>query len=516
MWWNVDKQYSMTVNDFMLVLPEPFYQLYLNSSVPDMNGISSLQQWLGLQQDTYAADYTNPEYFSADYLARLLTLHGEIWVNTIKTVSGKPVYVPVIMLQLLYNPAGNKVIILNPVSGVKETLAVTVFVKDVATFQAQHPYKAYAWSKKQNAAPPLRDTLYAQWWDSFKPADATKLVAGGTEVPATMNCVNWKNNQVPYFGSNAKIFGKTRSLSELNLKTQNAFFRKHKTLQRPSSMVHDLLLHETTSWSFLTLPGNAAGPFYPHFCVQPDGNAVQYFDMHEYHHHVEGFAATSVGIDCSGNPWTYHADNNFKSTPMYYAKKGTVAALQKLIGSGYNFANTPAFDYIFAPPAAQLEAMAMLMKRLMVLQNIPLRESSWAACMTITGVVELARLSGQYGGLTDSAIALKITGVAGSLQKKVMLIRRVPEYFLFDITTPGLRRSVKPCIYSHGMLPLSANSGNHSDGHIQGVYSWLRLAKNLSPENAYSKMQELFNTKRFDLTIKGFDINVYALDVTTI
>lgn len=516
MWWNADKLYNMPVSDFVLVIPESFYQLYFNKTSPDIIAIGKLQTWLGLQQENITADYSNPDYFTADYLSRLLAVNGELWVNTIKTISNKPVYVPVILLQLLHSPTGNKVVFLNPVAGTKETKLFSAFVQDIGSFHSLYPYKAYAWSKKQVAVPPLRDTLYTQWWDAYKPADATKIVAGAAEVTNTVTGVNWKNNLVPYYGTNAKIFGKPRTLAELNLKTMNSFFRTNKTLQRPASMVHDLLLHETTSWSFLTLPGNAGGPFYPHFCVQPDGNSVQYFDMHEYHHHVEGLATTSVGIDCSSNPWTYHTDKNFKSTPMYYAKKGTVAALQKLISTGYNFSTAPAFDYIFAPPAVQLEAMAMLMKRLMTLQQIPVQENSWAACKTIENVVQLAKLSGEYAGLTDAAIALKITGVAGSLQKKVMLIRRVPEYFLFDTATPGLRKSVMPSVFSHGMLPLSINSENHSDGHIQGVYSWLRIAKNLSKETAYSKLQELYNTKRFDLTIKGFDIKVYALDVTTI
>jgi hypothetical protein len=514
-WWNAEKLYSLKIDEFVLVTPETLFQLYTNQTTPSLSRIESLLRWLELKLDPFTAKFNDPDYISPTYLSRKLQEKGELWVNTIKIINGRKVYVPVILLQVITVHATTNVVFLNPLTGLKETRSFALLAEQIAEFQNTHPYKAYAWGNtSSNTTAPLRGQAYIDWWNTYKPTAAQKMIVAGAETTISPPILNWKNNAVPYFNGLQNMFTRPRTIVDLSLRYGNGFFVANKTLLRPASMVHDLLLHETASWDFLNLP-TAAGPYYPHFCVQPDNNVVQYFDIHEHHHHVEAIATTSVGIDCSSSPWRYHSDSQFKARPMYYNKTGTIADLQALIARNYNFSNAATYDYIFAPPMAQLEALSLLVQKLMTLLNIPAQVSSWASYKSLGQLVDLAKSSGSYNDLTDAAIVLKITGKAEDIQKKFFIIRRTPEYFVFDKVTPNLRKSVKPAIYSHGFLPLSANTGNHSDGHIQGVYTWLRLAKGYTKETAYAKLQELYNTKRYDLTLKGH-ISLYALDVTTI
>jgi hypothetical protein len=226
---------------------------------------------------------------------------------------------------------------------------------------------------------------------------------------------------------------------------------------RPKNQINQIILHETAGFGGLTYNGEAG------FCAQlgvlRDATILQYFDLAEYQQHTGAdFSNHSVGIEFANNPWANSKLSVDQSGPQPSQQEAAVMHIELLKLPKLIERHT---DSLYLPVGLQadgsvdlnqLESLVELMRFLIDEFSIPLK---WHSLIKAP----------------DSSVGDTST----------------ESYFIFSNAHALLPKSQGPGIYAHGVV---ASLGGHADGFIQNFYSWLRLACNLSPQEAYQNFKK--------------------------
>ena len=319
---------------------------------------------------------------------------------------------------------------------------------------------------------------------SFTPTNENTIVAWAKEEvpPAGLTVVNWAHDGVAHYG---------------HIRAGKMIGDSFHPIRSPQD-INQLVLHETAGWAQIGAgiePAVGAKPAQPlsvQFTIGPDGTAYQHNDIAEKCAHAGGLNPLSIGIEFTN--WGPFFVGQKGAAPL--AKGVTimpVTDLQTGVAVGGTVTDDreripirwlngkkgdgALGDYYVMPPASQFEGLALLV--------------GWLTGGVFQAAIDIPPLWRQLQNHPDPAK------------------RKRPDPYLFEMSQdPAWTRSDEggwtgvaptslPGIFAHRQF------SGHQDGAVQGLYTWLRLARHLAPTDAYQRVRTLITDDSLQVSAAG-------------
>ena len=325
---------------------------------------------------------------------------------------------------------------------------------------------------------------------AFTPTSENTIVAWAAEEqpPAGLTVVNWAHDGVAHYGHmrNGKMIGDSSH-----------------PIRSPQDITQ-VVLHETAGWAQI---GAGAG-LSVQFTVGPDGTAFQHNDIAEECAHASALNPRSIGIEFT-NWGPFYVGQTGAAPLATSAVQAPTTDLQTnaVVGPNVtdnrerlpilwlngNKGNGTTGDYYVFPPAAQLEAVSLLL--------------GWLTGGPLAAAIDAPALWRQLQNHPDPAKRTRSDPYLFEMSQD-------PAWTKSSAGWTGTAPTGLGGIFAHRQF------SQHQDGAVQGLYTWLRLNRQMPAVDAYTRLQAIIidDALQVSAPVKfgGKTFTVHYIDVSSV
>ncbi len=241
---------------------------------------------------------------------------------------------------------------------------------------------------------------------------------------------------------------------------------------REASSIKFIVLHETS--------GSDSGtgfqlPFTAHFVVLGDGGIQQFNDLSEIEAHEAKFNNAGIGIEFVNQDWDA-GSGLAKDSAAAQKLKDNDDYLWAYWGDGYNIYKIP--------PADRMERLVLLVNRLLRQDEdgFIAVDPGWLQLVSYNDVKDVYTFS-------DEQIPSNQDGKNFFIYSNGIAYITPAQFSSGIVSHNGVSNLTSIDLGNGPQTVVDENA--HSDGSFQSLYTWLRISKALSQDDAYAKAKEL-------------------------